>query len=126
MHKVFIYQDVANSDLAYVPEELKSICDSLLFYKEVELPFPPFVGLNIVQGNWESSPLTEVTFNVDKQFFSCTVGEGNYIPDIMDKFHEDPAKTKEEIEKFLKDKVQYIKEMHQSDGWELLDPLKRS
>jgi hypothetical protein len=43
--------------------------------KDIELPFPPYLGLEVVSGKFRSGAITSVAWNSDKEIFSVGVPE---------------------------------------------------
>ena len=44
-------------------------------FREVEVPFVPFVGLSISSNGWESGPLESIRWDIDKELFIGRVAD---------------------------------------------------
>ena len=70
MYKCSIYKDVFPTD----PKESQDnipVPVSLLF--RVQLPFPPYLGLEIMDGSLSSNALKTITWDVENKEFYCHV-----------------------------------------------------
>lgn len=46
-----------------------------VFYRQVQLPFPPYVGLSVNGSTWKSWPIASVRWDVERKCFFCTLQE---------------------------------------------------
>ena len=56
-----LYKDPAKRDIGKV------------FYRQLQLPFPPYVGLSVSGDNWASWPIALVRWDLGRQCFLCTL-----------------------------------------------------
>lgn len=50
-----------------------------MFFRELQLPFPPFVGLGVRGENYDSWPIATVRWDLGKRQFLCTLEDR--VPD---------------------------------------------
>lgn len=50
-------------------------CKTLVahLYREIELPFPPYIGMEIFSGRWTSGPIERVRWDVNEERFLAEV-----------------------------------------------------
>lgn len=46
-----------------------------MFFREIQLPFPPYVGLTVRGEKWDSWPIVSVRWDLGDQYFICTLEE---------------------------------------------------
>jgi len=59
---------------------------SATFTRELRIPFAPTIGIRLSERNWESGPLTSVTWVTDEQRFLCRVAVEEPYSDGTDDF----------------------------------------
>lgn len=55
----------------------------LFVYRDVIIPFPPFIGLDLWDGEWSSGPIKEITWDFQLNEFYCCVEDedpGSFDP----------------------------------------------
>lgn len=78
MHKVILIKYIWTHDEQTVQNMHKSGQDTnnpkvAILSREITLPFPPCIGLNVIEDDWESEQITSITWDNDDQVFRCTV-----------------------------------------------------
>ena len=58
--------------------------ENVFLHRIFDLPFAPFEGLKVVQGDWEEE-VDSVEWDVDEQFFTCwTENDETYLGQFVD------------------------------------------
>jgi len=83
--------------------------DDVYIHKKLELNFIPFVGLNFIDGDFESGELKAITYDIHSQSFKCYVEDDKTYYDVSRAFTF--IASKEQMKKLV---AEYIK-----DGWEI-------
>ena len=115
-YKVLVYLEVGTDEWEY-HERTKIPSKGLMFVKDIELPFPPMIGLRLTSDGWPPTPLESARYDIDLNSFYCSVPEDNEIPEALDHLSENVSL--DERRRWVKSKVEKKKEMYVDDGWEL-------
>lgn len=78
--------------------------------RDVKLPFAPYNGLTIRDGEWWAEDIRSVRWECDKERFVCYLESDKEIYNAQ--LHKEPARTIEEIVKEYTD-----------DGWKVRETL---
>lgn len=118
MYKVTVILSVATGEWQF-HEGNKFAGSYMTFTRELELPFPPCVGLQLSSEDWISDPLESVRYDVDGNYFACHVPGDNEIPDKLEHFFISGEKTDTELDKYVKNEVEIMKDVYVDLGWKL-------
>jgi hypothetical protein len=95
-------------------------CPIGFFVKEVDLPFPPFYGLQIQDDRLYTPPIKFISYNVQTKLFSCSFDSDLTIPTTAKEISE--AKNIEwapcDVEKYIESFSIYRINQLVKDGWE--------
>lgn len=56
--------------------------DDVYVYRDVALPAPPFIGLSIVYGDWDSGHIIEIQFDLESQTYKVYTAPDTEIYDL--------------------------------------------
>jgi hypothetical protein len=71
MYKCHISKDIFPCN----PETADKIPAPAYLYYECELPFPPYIGLELSNDEWSSASLISVRWDIESESFYCRVKE---------------------------------------------------
>jgi hypothetical protein len=98
MYKVIIYKHIHSCFAALSSNDT-------YVQKKLELNFIPFVGLNIIDKDFESDDLKSISYNVDTQCFNCYVEEDKTYYDVKKAFSF--IASKEQMQKLVEKYTKY-------------------
>ena len=125
MYNVIIFLEVAIAEWRYDHETKQKYADGYLaFYREINIPFPPYIGLQLSTNGWMTQPLESVRYDIDLNKFICNVPADNEIPDKLDRLIQNGDKSDEEIDAYVNSEIEMMKDAYRDMGWGLFKGTK--
>jgi len=125
MYNVIVFLEVAIAEWRYDHETKQKYADGYLeFYRELEIPFPPYIGLQLSTDDWLPEPIESVRYDVDLNKFICHVPADNEIPDNLDRLILKGEKSDEEIDAYVNSEIEMMKDVYTGLGWKIFKGTK--
>lgn len=123
MNNVVVFLYVAASEWDYENNGYNEFArKSFTFYRNLQLPFAPFIGLQLQDQNWITNPLKQVRYQVDDKKFVCHVESDMEIANECDKKFYDNYDIEENLrdklaEKYIEEEAKFKHDFYISLGW---------